>query len=173
MDRMNIYERLGIPDSLKVTLSVFCIALLLAPYLGGADFGLFKIPKFPNHIVSVLRWLGPVAFLIAVALFVPVIPTPGSRPRSFDADWWKERRGVPLNRREITRSFDAIASSELKDNIWFVVELVTGEQFTARLSAQASGGPDGFMYSFATRDGVMKHATIGEIDIITVLSVDA
>src|SRR5712692_4732543 len=81
MAGISIYKRLGIPDTLAVTFSLFCLLLLLSPYLGGTDFGIFKIPQLPVGITGVLKWLGPVAFLLGAALFFPLLPEATAEPK--------------------------------------------------------------------------------------------
>jgi HEAT repeat protein len=81
MARISIYKRLGIPDTLAVTLSVFCLLLLLSPYLGGTDFGIFKIPQLPQGVTGVLKWLGPVAFLLGAAFFFPLVREATAEPK--------------------------------------------------------------------------------------------
>lgn len=69
---VNSYQRLGIPDNVINTALIISVVLLLAPYVGGLDFGIFKVPSFPPEIEKPLRWIAPVIFAIFWILFIPV-----------------------------------------------------------------------------------------------------
>lgn len=45
---------------------ILSFALLAAPYLGGTDFGIIKIPVFSESINSILRFIGLILFLIFI-----------------------------------------------------------------------------------------------------------
>jgi hypothetical protein len=72
-ERLNIVKFLGLPETFAVLLLTFCFVLVLAPYFSGADFGLFKIPKFTSSARKRLKIIGPICFLALVLLFVPTI----------------------------------------------------------------------------------------------------
>jgi hypothetical protein len=68
-------DQLGIPVQIGILLFTLATILALAPYFGGLDFGVLKIPNFPPGRTRVLRrygWLGPV---VALALFPRVWPS--------------------------------------------------------------------------------------------------
>lgn len=65
---------MGMPDTFGVVLLTFCFILALAPWFSGADFGLFKIPQFTDSAKKKLKIIGPLAFLVLVVLFMPIIP---------------------------------------------------------------------------------------------------
>ncbi|WP_197026974.1 class I SAM-dependent methyltransferase [Methylomonas sp. 11b] len=72
---MNTYQRIGIPDNVINTFLVITVVLLLAPYVGGLDFGIFKVPSFPPEIEKSLRWIAPVLFVLFLILFIPIWKT--------------------------------------------------------------------------------------------------
>src|ERR1044072_1077062 len=78
MDNLSLYKLSGLPDSFGVVLLSFSFILLLAPYLSGADFGIFKIPIFSGTAKRWLKIFGPVLFLLCAIAFIPVFP-PGKK----------------------------------------------------------------------------------------------
>lgn len=89
-DRRSTLDVLGIPKEFGVVLLTLALIPVLSPYLGGKDLGIIKIPEFSQTTAAVLRWLGPVLFVLVCLLFVPcwkrrskpTIPT----PRAVDTD---------------------------------------------------------------------------------------
>lgn len=69
------YRVLGIPDKVAIFLLVVALALALAPYLPGSDFGVLKVPALEREIQEILRWVGPLFFALVVLLFLPLWPT--------------------------------------------------------------------------------------------------
>lgn len=59
-----------------VVVLTFVFILCLAPYLSGADFGLFKIPQFTDVARKRLKIIAPIFLLLSIMLFVPIIPLP-------------------------------------------------------------------------------------------------
>jgi hypothetical protein len=50
---------------------VFALILSLAPYMSGADFGIFKVPFLGQQTQKRLKILGPLSLVLAILLFVP------------------------------------------------------------------------------------------------------
>jgi tetratricopeptide (TPR) repeat protein/uncharacterized membrane protein YhdT len=73
-ERASIIKLLGLPETFAVVLLTFSFILTLAPYFSGADFGLFKIPRFTDFARKKLKLIGPIVFLVLVTLFVHMIP---------------------------------------------------------------------------------------------------
>jgi hypothetical protein len=68
-------DRFGIPVQIGIFLFTLAMVFALAPYFGGLDFGVLKIPSFPPEKTRVLKrfgWQGP---LLALALFLHVWPS--------------------------------------------------------------------------------------------------
>jgi len=79
--RRSTLKVLGLPDSFGQTILVLSLIFALAPYIPGADFGIFKIP-FGNvdpFIIRLLRYLGPALFGFAILLHLPVWSPEGKR----------------------------------------------------------------------------------------------
>lgn len=72
---VNTYQRLGIPDSVINTILVIAVALLLTPYVGGLDFGIFKVPSFPPAVQMPLKWGSPILFAAVLIMFIPLWKT--------------------------------------------------------------------------------------------------
>ena len=72
---VSTYQRIGIPDNVINTFLVIALVFLFAPYVGGHDFGIFKVPIFPLEIEKSLRWIAPVLFAVFLILFIPVWKT--------------------------------------------------------------------------------------------------
>ncbi|MGZ5441088.1 MAG: hypothetical protein ACXW5U_04980 [Thermoanaerobaculia bacterium] len=73
----SVLQWLALPSEFGVTLLIAALALSLAPYLAGSDFGLLKVPQFPVRVRARLRSAGPVALLVAIFLHLPLIRTAG------------------------------------------------------------------------------------------------
>jgi len=78
-DRRSTLEVLGVPKEFGSILLILALILLISPYVGGTDWGIFKVPQFSQRTTMVLRWLGPLLFLASILLFVP----------------WRRGRGKP------------------------------------------------------------------------------
>ena len=63
-------------------LTLVALILLVAPYVGELDFGIFKIPDLGDQADTVLRWFGPILTLLAIAFFLPLIPKLGEQERA-------------------------------------------------------------------------------------------
>ena len=73
-DNRSIITILGIPEEFGTFLLIFSFILLVAPYLTGQDFGIFKVPSFRDSTAKQLKFWGPVCFLCSFLLFFPFIP---------------------------------------------------------------------------------------------------
>lgn len=80
MDRISLFRSSGLPDAFGAVLLILALILLLAPYFSGADFGIFKIPVIGLSGKRWLRFLGPIAFVLCIVSFLPIIPT--TNPKS-------------------------------------------------------------------------------------------
>lgn len=67
----NIIAMLRLPPNFGYVLLLFTLILFVAPYIFGADFGVFKIPKFPDSSRQILKVVGPITFIVAILLHVP------------------------------------------------------------------------------------------------------
>ena len=65
------YHTFGIPDSITGTIVTLCIALTLAPYAAGMDFGVIKVPTFSPAARRRLKFAGPLLLILAIGGFVP------------------------------------------------------------------------------------------------------
>jgi len=81
-DRRSTLELLGLPKQFGFLLLSLTLILLISPYVGGTDWGIFKVPQFSLGTTTVLRWLGPLLFLAGILLFVPWRRERGKRPVS-------------------------------------------------------------------------------------------
>lgn len=70
--RRSVYEIVRLPEAFGVVLLTVALVLFLSPYLSGADFGIFKIPSFPASTTRALKFVGPVVFVVALFLFLPI-----------------------------------------------------------------------------------------------------
>lgn len=68
---LSTYQKFGVPDKLINTIFVLLLILLIAPYGGGLDFGIFKVPVLPLNFENLLKWLAPFLLFIYVLLFIP------------------------------------------------------------------------------------------------------
>ena len=69
---VNTYQRLSVPSNVIHTIFVLIIILLLSPYVGGIDFGFFKVPAFPPEIELLFKWVAPFLFVVFLMLFIPI-----------------------------------------------------------------------------------------------------
>ena len=72
MDKLSTYDKLGLPKEVSKLIFILSIVALLAPYVGGVDFGVFKVPQFNDPITQALKIIGPVLIIIAFGCFFPV-----------------------------------------------------------------------------------------------------
>jgi tetratricopeptide (TPR) repeat protein len=75
MERLSTYDLLGIPEALGITLSLFLIILALTPYLGGMDFGVFKVPQIKKRNLRIgLKIIGPILIVLSIGPFFKLWP---------------------------------------------------------------------------------------------------
>jgi hypothetical protein len=79
MGERSLLDWLGLPENFGYALLIVGLALLLAPYLRGGDFGIVKVPDFEPGVRSALRVVGPIVMLIAVIVHVDLLPSAGER----------------------------------------------------------------------------------------------
>ena len=84
--RQSTYAKLGLPGAFGEAVLILTLVLLLAPYLAGADLGIFKIPELSVPAQHFLRYLGPVLFCAAVLLYYPIWPRQALSVRSAGTD---------------------------------------------------------------------------------------
>src|SRR5262249_5640476 len=63
-----------LPEQFGYVLLLLALALVLSPYLAGADFGVIKIPQFKPTTTRRLRGFGPIVLLATVLLHFPLLP---------------------------------------------------------------------------------------------------
>ena len=80
--KASLWKRTGLPPAFGNVILVVCLALLLAPYFEGADFGPVKVPKLDPSLLKTLTWLGPTAFALVLFAHLRVWPAPSSSPPS-------------------------------------------------------------------------------------------
>ena len=68
----SILKRLALPAEFGVALLIFCFVLSVAPYLGGLDVGVLKVPVLDARRHRRLRVLGPVCLILTILLHVPM-----------------------------------------------------------------------------------------------------
>lgn len=71
-DKKSTLQKIGIPKEFGLLLLIFAFILTISPYLGGTDFGSFKVPCFLPSVRDVLYFLGPILLLVFVLLFTPL-----------------------------------------------------------------------------------------------------
>jgi len=69
---VSTYQRVGVPPQLITVFFLFLIALVIAPYAGGVDFGGFKVPVLPFELKHKLKWIAPLLLAMATLLFIPI-----------------------------------------------------------------------------------------------------
>ena len=79
----NAFNKIGLPNEFGVVLLIFSFILLIAPYLSGFDFGIFKIPRFSKKTKQRLKYIGPIIFIICLLLYYPFFEV---KPLAFDVD---------------------------------------------------------------------------------------
>jgi hypothetical protein len=89
--RSNLFTLSGLPDSFGVLLLGFALALLLAPYFAGVDFGVLKIPDLAPTLRGRLKVVGPLLFLSCVFAFVPIIPSKSKTCPQLAGTWERQK----------------------------------------------------------------------------------
>ena len=70
-DKNSLFELSGLPEGFGVVLLVFFFVLTLAPYMAGADIGVFKVPKLESQTKKLLRITAPIIFSVVILAFIP------------------------------------------------------------------------------------------------------
>jgi len=70
---MSILEFANIPSQFGLTILLFSLVLLAAPYFAGHDFGFLKVPKFQPSLKSKLKIFGPVLMISAILAHAPLL----------------------------------------------------------------------------------------------------
>ncbi len=70
LKKVNTYQKLGASDNVIGIIFVLVLTLLLAPYVGGADFGVFKVPVFSLAIRQLLKWIAPFLLIVFILLYI-------------------------------------------------------------------------------------------------------
>ena len=70
----SVLDRLNLPNNFGYAILLVSLALLLAPYLRGSDFGLLKVPDFQPKVRRLLVAIGPVAMIGAILIHVQLLP---------------------------------------------------------------------------------------------------
>lgn len=97
----SILARLALPEGFGYALLMLALALLLAPYLGGSDFGLVKIPNFEPSVRRALRIVGPILMSAAIMAHVPLLAATDVAPLGQSGSGVeKTRRSVEVLRGE-------------------------------------------------------------------------
>lgn len=74
--RVSFIGLMKFPDTISAVFLIFAFILLISPYLAGADFGIFKVPIFKGDLLSLLKIVGPIVFVIMLILFLPLWTKP-------------------------------------------------------------------------------------------------
>jgi hypothetical protein len=87
MHKHSTYEQLGLPGHIGEIFLLVSLALTLAPYFPGVDFGPLKVPALPDTSRKALKLLAPVLFAASIVFFFPFWPEPTEHIRSAAADY--------------------------------------------------------------------------------------
>ncbi len=71
---MSLLELVGLPSPFGIALLTFSFILTVAPFFGGKDFGIFKIPELEGSNSWRSRLIGPSLLIFAVGIHLPVFP---------------------------------------------------------------------------------------------------
>ena len=82
LETVSTYALLGVPEALSTALVLIWLSLTLAPWFGGSDVGVFKIPKLSRRTTHGLRIAAPIGLIVFIAGFLPVWPVTASEPRA-------------------------------------------------------------------------------------------
>ena len=70
-ESINTFKKLDVPPQLVTTMFVLIFIFCLAPYVGGVDFGIAKIPNLSPGVESVLKWISPIVATMFLLMFFP------------------------------------------------------------------------------------------------------
>jgi hypothetical protein len=86
MHKHSTYEQLGLPGHIGEIFLLVSLALTLAPYFPGVDFGPLKVPALPDATRKTLKLLAPILLTISVVFFFPFWTEPSEHIQSAAAD---------------------------------------------------------------------------------------
>ncbi len=69
-----------LPQAFGALFLSLALILVLAPYLFGHDFGIFKIPDFGASTRKKLKWIGPLLLVIGILIHIPFGPALCDKP---------------------------------------------------------------------------------------------
>jgi hypothetical protein len=69
---MSTLDKLGLPTEVGILIFTLGFVCALAPYFGGSDFGVLRVPQFTQKTAKVLKRYGWLAPLLGILLFVPM-----------------------------------------------------------------------------------------------------
>ncbi len=69
------YKLLEWPDQIGITFFLLFFILTLAPYMSGADFGIFRIPTLAEKSRKRLKYVGPCFLILSLIGFFPLWPS--------------------------------------------------------------------------------------------------
>jgi SAM-dependent methyltransferase len=107
-EKTSTLAKIGLPTEFGALLLTLALILTISPYLGGADFGILKIPTFSQQTTDLLRRLGPVLLVTFALAFVP---------------FWKSRTGP-------SSAAPRAVDNNSKYRLQSIVEIVKGEAAT-------------------------------------------
>lgn len=125
------FNLLGLPKELTVPLTLAALLVTAAPFLGGQDLGLFKVPLFGPENKSALLVGGGLFSLLLMLGYVPLLnrssgsrnppatPQPEEQEIPFDFEWWNLRKGIKFELDEIYDKIDGLFGTGHLDKIRF------------------------------------------------------
>jgi len=72
MKKHNFIKKYDVPSTVLGSSFLIIVILFLSPYIGGTDFGIFKIPIFQNGILVAFKICGPMLILLYIFQFIPL-----------------------------------------------------------------------------------------------------
>jgi hypothetical protein len=87
MHKHSTYEQLGLPGHIGEIFFLISLALTLAPYFPGMDFGALKVPALPDGSRKTLKLVAPIALVVTTLSFFPFWPEPTGDIRSAVGDY--------------------------------------------------------------------------------------
>lgn len=87
-NKRSVIEVLGLPKEFGITILCASFVLTLTSWLGDTDldFGIFKVPRMPPKTQHVLRFIGPISLVSAIAIHVPLLAPPKDKDADSDTN---------------------------------------------------------------------------------------
>lgn len=106
----SILDVAGLPGTFGYVLLVLGLILTLAPWFPGHDFGIVKIPDFRPALRRSLQIIGPLLFVSAVAIHVPMVGGDLPEPAATQSSVEEQLRGSQASAEAVSRSgwFDSV-----------------------------------------------------------------